>query len=32
LITDQVAPSPATGSKLMHMKEFNAFVSDAMSI
>jgi len=28
----EVAPSPATGSKVMHIKEFNAFINDAMSI
>ena len=28
----QVAPSPATGSKAMHMKEFKAYMNEAMSL
>ena len=32
LFSFQVCPSPATGSKLMHTKEFNIFMTDAMSV
>jgi 2-oxoglutarate dehydrogenase E1 component len=28
----EVAPSPATGSKAQHVKEFNKYISDAMSV
>ena len=28
----EVAPSPATGSKAQHMKEFNNYIGDAMSV
>ena len=28
----QVAPSPATGSKAMHNKEFKAYMSEAMAL
>jgi len=27
-----VAPSPATGSKMMHLREHNAMMADAMEI